>query len=380
MRILSFLLVISILTSCTTEDVIFFDGNWTRIIYETSDIGAIEINRESNPTIAFRSNFYEILGVDGTLSPTRKESLSQFHQSAGQVASPLGIDSKFVFGMVDSSGFVPEYGIKLMDNEFEAFSYSHGNFEKGIFLPGSPDTFYGLLQSPVYQGGSGKFDADILIVEYTTTLGALDTLSSHRITVTDLLLDQSSIFDGFIDGDHIYLAIQSQIYRYNTQNQNIVSINTGSYIQNIFPVGDQVVVRKEGFKLEIHSQELVLQNDLDLSDILTGGEDIKNTILKMFTKGDQVFLITGVSQVKEIRHDFLAEVTISVDLLTIDNSWNVTGNHTILKGLDGDTELLWKKYKLISEDVREGFFAVFLFQSSLADSKYEYLVKRVNLN
>ena len=62
----------------------------------------------------------------------------------------------------------------------------------------------------------------------------------------------------------------------------------------------------------------------------------------------------------------------------MDNNWNYLNKYEILKGTgNSDESVIWENYNLISENVRTGRFAVFLFQRQLADAKYEYLIKRV---
>ena len=141
----------------------------------------------------------------------------------------------------------------------EALSYFHDNVEKGIFLPGSMETFYGLLKSPVYVGPSGNFNADVTIIEYSFESGILDTLSSNMIAVPDLSLDQSAIFDGFVDDDQIFFILQSQMYRFDVVNQSIKSVDAGVSLQSIFLFGEQVVVQTGGLKLGIYDRELVEQ-------------------------------------------------------------------------------------------------------------------------
>ena len=77
MRFLSFILCISLLSGCQ-EDVFTPDSSWTRFIYETSDVGAVQISSESNPTVAFRNVYYNLQGEEGEIVVTRKESLNEF--------------------------------------------------------------------------------------------------------------------------------------------------------------------------------------------------------------------------------------------------------------------------------------------------------------
>ena len=384
MRNLSFILIFIILVGCSEEPVnvptSLQNPNWSKIIYETSDIGTIEINNSSKVTAVFRNNFYDVLSSTGSLTRSPKESFEEFDLMTDQSLVPLRSDDKFVLSGVDNSGVIPRYGVKLMDNEqIDAFSYFHDNVHKGTFLPADRNIFYGLLESPIYVDSLGSLALDVTIIEFTYGLGGLDTLSSHVMSLPSATTDQS-ITRAVINGDEIFFTNQSSIVRYNVSDQTSVTMNLDGEIENIFLIGNQIVAQVGSLKLEVYSFGLVKQSDVELQGLVGEQKAVKNTILKIYEKDDKIYIVSGLSEVKERNENFLEEVAISVELSVLDQNLSLLDQFLILESTSSDSGVLWEKYDLISLDVRSGNFAIFMFQSEFLDSSFEYLIKRVNLN
>lgn len=384
MRVLSFILVVLLLSGCSKEEINIVSGDWTKLIYETSDVGVVNVNNASRITVAFQSSFFDVLSGNGTLTNSPKEILDGYDLVSGQSVTALINDGKFMFGGVDNSEFIPVYRIKLMDDQTDALSFSHDNIERAIFLQGrvtggNPESFFGILQSSFSQS-TGGLSTDISIVLYTDDLRRLDTLSTQTITVSNLLLDQNSGIDGFIDGDQIFFTVQSQLFRYDLDTQTFISIEIGSTLKSVFIIGDQVVVQTNGLNFQIFDKDLVKQDDIGSQDLIEDDGNAKNTLLDIFTKGNQIFLVTGVSELEQGNTNFVTEVGVSIDLRVLDANWNEVNQFTILDGIDRDAELLWEQFEYVSGDVRPGTggFGTFLFQKSAANSKFEYLLKKVS--
>ena len=384
MRNLSFIVIFALLTGCSEEPVgippSFKNPNWSKLIYETSDFGIVDVNNASKITTVFKDNFYEVLSGDGSFIRAPKESLGEFDLVETQTIVPLESASRFILGGADNTSLTPRYGIKLMDDRSNAISYFHDNAIKGTFLPADQEQFYGVLESPVYEDPFGDLALDITVIEFSHVFGRLDTVSTDVINISGVSSDQSSELRAIMDGDEIYFIVQSQIIRFNVSTQSTSMVVGDGSLENLFFLGNELVTQVGRLKLEIYDKNLVKQSEVTLQSLISGEENVKNTILKVYAKDDRVYLAMGVSEILKQNSGLLSESVISMDLLVLDQNLNKVNQFTILEPVDNSSAVLWETQELISVDVRTGFFGIFLFQNKFADSSYEYLLRRVDLN
>ncbi|MFY0685836.1 MAG: hypothetical protein JXQ90_01655 [Cyclobacteriaceae bacterium] len=368
---------LGLLCACSTEmDISINDGDWTQFIYETSSKGVIEINSSSSPTVAFKNSLYRILGDEGELVLDSKEVIYEFDEPQVVHAQSIYSNEKFIFGSIRKENSIPVYRLRFLSEGFQVLQLEHSNVIDAQFIGQIRDAFTGVLLSDTYQVNGQNFtEASVLKYVYHVGIG-IDITDTLKFEIP-LAGNEIETFNIAAVDDDLFIAINQNIFHLTSTGEIIVH-EQDELVNQIFALSGNLVIRQGNHILQVVNKNLEVQNERILFNLINDEEN-KSDFITLFAKQDRIYLITSLTRIEVSEDSDYAEIPIEIRLTAYDDEFGMLHTNEILAGRDyQNSALITDHFDLISQDVRNGNFGVFLFKRDLKENKFQYLIKKVS--